>query len=598
MIDKLFPTTVSNILDYDIIKVAAERYVERICVEAVENYARNLLLQTMDADHIKEVAQHVSGDPTMSVEDLLDYINSENVYRECDFVSDLHNKFGSSVTYKLFEETHYYAHGGWYLPDYVEMTTGGTGKAGLVILEGNDDVYSFGPDGMSEIDKWLGDSGVAAKLPINLYIEIQNHITVEHGDEPAFDGTALDTSYPYCEDEVFVTNDPYYAIPEPSPGPEPPTPVEEWEDVTAPLIEIEFTVTGTNTTSPTITTDGNDEVDLSQYRVNPDAFDFEGAGYSLIELAKFIANNRLFDAYMSAAQVATVSYSTNSPGEACNFQFGGQSAFALGYLEIASWNYIDGLPLLYSADGETNWINGFKAVQIAAQYPYPNRSQRIARQNASEGMIDAIGGGSFEDSWWAVDEIYATGPSRTKVRDYITNTTNAFWLNPLTGDPIIVDFDALTSKLKFTFGNLDQRNSCMFAKGQICTKYKVKFRIHATDGNGHYLFQRYIGEGSPTVPVIPAKTILKGYIRSVGYQLQNKSVNGYTTNYLYGDGSSASLYGDNNKTYTLLGVYAVDGTTIAIDTAHMTLVESGGQYSLRLVWQAAAAFCYIVYSET
>lgn len=588
MIEIMFPRTVSNILDYDAIKAAAKKYVEDAFIDIIASFGDNLVLQTMDEEHLSVVSEHVSGNPTLTLQELLDYINTDHVYKEKEFVDGLSEHFGGHVEYKLLEGYTIYKH------DLTPLTTG-YGKAGVIVLNVDDTASVINSsNGMMAIDEWIGENA-ASKLPINLYIEFQNNFNVI-GNRPGETTPAYWRSYPYIEDEVYVTNDPHYYV-EPAPEPTPPTPVEEWEDVTTPLLEIEFTVTGTNTTSPTITTDGNDELDLSQYRVNPDAFDFEGAGYSLIELAKFIANNRLFDAYMSAAQVSYVSYMSNTPGDACVFQFGAPSDFALGYLETASWNYIDGLPLLYSADGETNWIGGFKAVQINAQYPYPSRNQRIARQNASEGMIDAIGGGSFTDSWWAVDEIYATGPARTKVRDYIANTTNSFWINSLTGDPIIVNFDVLTSKLKFTFGNLDQRNSCMFAKGQICTKYKVKFRIHAADGNGHYLFQRYVGSGTPTVPAIPEKTIKKGYIRSVGYQLQNKSVNGYTTNYLYGDGSSVSLYGDNNKTYTLLGVYAVDGTSIPITSANLTLVESGGQYSLRLIWQAAAQFCYIVYSE-
>ena len=588
MIELMFPRTVSNILDYDAIKAAAKKYVEDAFIDIITSFGDNLVLQTMDAEHLSVVSERVSGNPTLTLQELLDYINTDNVYKEKEFVDELSEHFGNHVEYKLLEGYTIYKH------DHTPLTTG-YGKAGVIILNVDDTASVINSsNGMMAIDEWIGENA-ASKLPINLYIEFQNNFNV-NGNRPGETTPAYWRSYPYIEDEVYVTNDPYYHV-EPAPEPTPPPPVVEWEDVETTLIEIEFTVTSTDTSSPTITTDGNDELDLSQYRVNPDAFDFESAGYNLIELAKFIANNRLFDAYMSAAQVASAIYTTNTPGGACNFQFGYPSAFALGYLETASWNYIEDLPLLYSEDGETNWINGFKAVQINAQYPYPSRNQRITRQNASEGMIDAIGGGSFTDSWWAVDEIYATGPSRTKVRDYITNTTNAFWINSLTGDPIIVDFDALTSKLKFTFGNLDQRNSCMFAKGQICTKYKVKFRIHATDGNGHYLFQRYVGSGTPTVPAIPEKTIKKGYVRSVDYQLQNKSVNGYTTNYLYGDGSSASLYGDNDKTYTLLGAYAVDGTSIPITSAHMTLVESGGQYSLRLVWQAAAQFCYCVYSE-
>lgn len=584
MIEIMFPRTVSNILDYDVIKATAKKYVEDAFIDIITSFGDNLVLQTMDAEHLSVVSEHVSGNPTLTLQELLDYINTDNVYKEKEFVDELSEHFGNHVEYKLLEGYTIYKH------DHTPLTTG-YGKAGVIILNVDDTASVINShNGMMAIDEWIGENA-ASKLPINLYIEFQNNFNV-NGNRPGETTPAYWRSYPYIEDEVYVTNDPYYHV-EPSPEPTPPTPVSDWEDVDSTIIEAEFTVTGTIMSDPQVTSTGTLELDLTQYRINPEAFDFEGAGYSLIELAKFIANNSLFDAYMSAAQIYGTSYWSDTPGDPANFQFGFPSAFALGTSENGSWNYIDGLPLKFSADGETNWVTGFVTVSDS-NYAYPSRNQKITRTDGV-GVKSSMGVSSAAGCWFAVNE-EGRPPALALVRTYINRQKDIFWINPITGDPIIIDFDSQTSKLKFSFGNLDQWNFLQFAKGQKCLQYKLKFSIRRSYNNVA-LFQRYVGSGTPTVPSIPEKTIKKGYVRSVGYQLQNKSVNSYTTNYLYGDGSSASLYGDNNKTYTLLGAYAVDGTSIPITSAHMTLVESGGQYSLRLVWQAAAQFCYCVYSE-
>lgn len=589
MIDKLFPTTVSNILDYDIIKVAAERYVERLCVEVVENYARNLLLQTMDADHIKEVAQHVSGDPTMSVEDLLDYMNSENVYRECDFVSDLQDEFGSSVTYKLFEETYYYAHDGWYLPDYVEMTTGGTGKAGLVILEGDDDVYSFGPDGTSEIDRWLGDSGVAAKLPVNLYIEIQNHITVDDTSPGAspLEGTAFDQSYPYIEEEVFVTNDPYYAIPEPSPEP----PVSDWEDVTDYLIAVEISASGTSMSNVVLTKEGINELDLTQYRINPDVMDMEANGYDFVALAKLIANNKLYQAFMSAAKVTYVSYQDNNPHGYGTFQF--NNSGALGISSDSSWNTLVGLPLKFEPSGGDTTYSGF-ITKYNASYPYPNRTQQVERSD-STGMVDAINGGSYSNGHFIVDES-AEGSAGALVDTYIQESVNAVVVNVDSGKPIVLDYDESTGKLSFYFARKYVKWEAMNIKGQECTAFRVIFRLGGTY-NGHALIQHYVGETPLTPPVPTAPQLKTAFMRGANYQNANKSVAANSSQALYDDGESVTLLVDGTKTYTLLRAYNKDNTELDITGASLVLSASGDNYQLKLNWGATAAqICYIEYT--
>ena len=85
MIEKMFPQTVSNILDYDVIKEAAKKYVEDVFVEIVQSFGDNLVIQSMDKEHLEEVSYNVAGNKNLTAEELIDYINSENTYHECDF---------------------------------------------------------------------------------------------------------------------------------------------------------------------------------------------------------------------------------------------------------------------------------------------------------------------------------------------------------------------------------------------------------------------------------------------------------------------------------------------------------------------------------
>ena len=59
MIEKMFPQTVSNILDYDVIKEAAKKYVEDVFVEIVQSFGDNLVIQSMDKEHLEEVSYNV-----------------------------------------------------------------------------------------------------------------------------------------------------------------------------------------------------------------------------------------------------------------------------------------------------------------------------------------------------------------------------------------------------------------------------------------------------------------------------------------------------------------------------------------------------------
>lgn len=86
------------------------------------------------------------------------------------------------------------------------------------------------------------------------------------------------------------------------------------------------------------------------------------------------------------------------------------------------------------------------------------------------------------------------------------------------------------------------------------------------------------------------------YLRASAYQHLNKSVTANSTNFLYAAGADVSLYVDGSKTYTLKGAYTNGDVSVDITGASLTLIESGGQYSLRLVWGSTAAqVCYIKY---
>lgn len=281
MIEDLFPKTVSNILDYDAIKAAAKKYVEETFVQIVESFGNNMVLQYMDEEHLSEVAYHVSGDRNMTVEQLLDYINSENIYRECDFVLGLLEEFPEGVEYKAFEVTGYGFPNGDIPP--FNGTTRSFKKDGTP-QDGHDELWESNADGghgernllMSRFkgqfpsgelppewkrkpgrraswgneETWMTTGGfgkpstihinvdeertvieenglssvenwlgtVSNKLPINLYIEINT--TLKARSESSY---TLKNSFVYSEEEIFCTNDPAYEVfPEHIEPPEPP----------------------------------------------------------------------------------------------------------------------------------------------------------------------------------------------------------------------------------------------------------------------------------------------------------------------------------------------------------------------------------------
>ena len=245
MIEKMFPQTVSNILDYRAIRDAAKVYVEDIMVKAEEAFANNLMLQTMDAEALAEVSSNVMGTPSATLEELLNYMNTDNVYRECDFVSELHERF-PNVVYKLYDVT------GWQFPEIPSwaedirespdeawgeasplarfnfarfvsdkkkipwtdkksagrrgswgkrstwMTTGGFGSPGTIELDimGAD----LDSNGLLAVENWVGSIGY--KLPINLNIEITNYANVQNTAAPNW----FMFSYTYGEQEVWVSN--------------------------------------------------------------------------------------------------------------------------------------------------------------------------------------------------------------------------------------------------------------------------------------------------------------------------------------------------------------------------------------------------------
>lgn len=239
MIEKMFPQTVSNILDYTAIKEAAKKYVEETFVQIVESFGKNLVLQSMDAEHLAEVAKNVSGNPNMTVDELLDYINTNNVYHEFEFVDELMAQFPEGVEYKEFEVTGWgfpesdifpfnqeyrsfdfdgqprgdqdfdwsrtwdseqrllasrfgkqmVRQGSWWNWDIKRtsgrraswgnsetwMTTGGFGKPATIHINVDEERTVIEENGLTTVENWLGT--VSNKLPVNLYIEINDNLS-------------------------------------------------------------------------------------------------------------------------------------------------------------------------------------------------------------------------------------------------------------------------------------------------------------------------------------------------------------------------------------------------------------------------------------
>lgn len=264
MIEKMFPKTVENILDYDVIKEAAKTYIEDIFSKIVKSFGDNLVLQTMDEEHLAEVSKNISGSTNMSIEEILDYINTDNIYRECEFVSDLNSAFPVGVTYEEFDVTgwgfpksdifpfnenvregdddeedgewsanvesgeyyknlilarYYYRHSDGYKKKTSNrsswgnsdtwMTTGGFGKPGTIHINVDEERTLIESNGLSPVENWLGT--LSYKIPINLYIEINDEFHVRDSEDETFclagstDG--YKSSYPYMEEESICTND-------------------------------------------------------------------------------------------------------------------------------------------------------------------------------------------------------------------------------------------------------------------------------------------------------------------------------------------------------------------------------------------------------
>ena len=269
MIEKMFPQTVSNILDYDVIKEAAKKYVEDVFVEIVQSFGDNLVIQSMAKEHHEEVSYNVSGNKNLTAEELIDYINSENTYRECDFFDELVKKFPEGVEYKEFEVTGWgfpesnvfpfnkkersYNFNGepsgsqdtdWFLnsdsgnyeynliqsrfrKDYSDsfngkrdsgrraswgnsatwMTTGGFGKPQTIHINVDESRTVIEGNGLSVVENWLGT--VANKLPISLYIEINDVFVAEDpNDNVGMSGSTegYKSSFTYAEEEIFCVD--------------------------------------------------------------------------------------------------------------------------------------------------------------------------------------------------------------------------------------------------------------------------------------------------------------------------------------------------------------------------------------------------------
>lgn len=233
MIERMFPESVSNILDYDTVKISARKYVEELFNSVCEQFSSNLVLQLMDNEHLSEVTKRVTGNEHMSLNDFLDYINTDSVYHECEFYNALMTAFPEGVTYESFKEEQKYPNSGLiYTGSFIDIKV-------------DEERTIIGENGLSPVETWL--STVVDKIQLSVYIHITDLISTAE-IEPMFPN-----AYPYNEEEVYCTNDPDWAletyktedgtvfdnsgkplpvipIPQPDPKPEPPTPIEPTED--------------------------------------------------------------------------------------------------------------------------------------------------------------------------------------------------------------------------------------------------------------------------------------------------------------------------------------------------------------------------------
>ena len=250
MIEKYFPESVSNIIDYDYIKVAAKKYVEEVFVSVVKELADNLFLQTMDKEHLAIVSEAVCGESGMTAEEIIEHMNSQNVYHECEFVSEMmnalnveHSILAESLNYYMTECTGY---GLATVPDWVNTTkydaddpefkeqspegrfglrrfstpgiskssrrhsggdestwmTGHFGAPGNVVIEAKEDKLL---SGLPSTEMWLGT--VCRKIPVNLYIEIRNSWDIRtKANDPVSQFGLLRESYTYAEEEVWISS--------------------------------------------------------------------------------------------------------------------------------------------------------------------------------------------------------------------------------------------------------------------------------------------------------------------------------------------------------------------------------------------------------
>ena len=130
--------------------------------------------------------------------------------------------------------------------------------------------------------------------------------------------------------------------------------------------------------------------------------------------------------------------------------------------------------------------------------------------------------------------------------------------------------------------------------GDINTKESPKGEM---DGTPFAVYKIQLEEGDEGLyGEIDLAVEATAYLRSAAYQHLNKNVTANSTNFLYDSGADVSLYVDGLKTYTLKGAYTNGDVSVDTTGAALTLIESSGQYSLRLVWGATAAqVCYIKY---
>ena len=114
-------------------------------------------------------------------------------------------------------------------------------------------------------------------------------------------------------------------------------------------------------------------------------------------------------------------------------------------------------------------------------------------------------------------------------------------------------------------------------------------------GKPTVFYSSTLSEQTGTWGTIQLTREIKGYLRGAAYQTSNKSLSANSSNYLYPEGESSFLAGDSSKTYTLIGAYTNNGTSVSITGCSVAVISG----NLKLEWGSTAAnVCYVTIEES